>query len=61
VDAGFITEFLNVALRLDAKLSSHPVEVECTDANMINQVSPVLVPYSFRTDAIVDLRQSFVQ
>lgn len=41
MDASFITEFLNAALRLDAKLSSHPVEVECSDANMINQVSPV--------------------
>lgn len=26
------------ALSLDAKLSSHPIEVECPDANMINQV-----------------------
>ncbi|KIM80851.1 hypothetical protein PILCRDRAFT_9278 [Piloderma croceum F 1598] len=43
VDASFITEFLNAALRLDAKLSSHPVEVECSDANMINQASPVLI------------------
>ena len=43
MDASFITEFLNAALRLDAKLSSHPVEVDCSDANMINQVSPVLV------------------
>jgi aminopeptidase 2 len=38
VDANFITEHLNAALRLDAKLSSHPVEVDCPDANQINQI-----------------------
>ncbi|TDL27596.1 hypothetical protein BD410DRAFT_782728 [Rickenella mellea] len=34
----FITEHLNQALALDAKLSSHPIEVECPDANQINQI-----------------------
>jgi aminopeptidase 2 len=38
VDANFITEHLNAALRLDAKLSSHPIEVDCPDANLINQI-----------------------
>ncbi|KDR73439.1 hypothetical protein GALMADRAFT_72189 [Galerina marginata CBS 339.88] len=38
VNSSFITEHLNSALRLDAKLSSHPVEVDCPDANHINQI-----------------------
>lgn len=38
VYASFITEHLNSALRLDAKLSSHPIEVDCPDANQINQI-----------------------
>ncbi len=38
VDSSFITEHLNSALSLDAKLSSHPIEVDCPDANKINQV-----------------------
>lgn len=38
VHATFISRHLNEALDLDAKLSSHPIEVECPDANMINQI-----------------------
>lgn len=38
VDSSFISEFLNDALDLDAKLSSHPIEVHCPDANQINQI-----------------------
>lgn len=38
VDSEFISEHLNDALDLDAKLSSHPVEVHCPDANQINQI-----------------------
>ena len=38
VHANFISSHLNRALNLDAKLSSHPIEVACPDANMINQV-----------------------
>lgn len=38
VDSEFISEHLNDALDSDAKLSSHPVEVHCPDANQINQV-----------------------
>ncbi|KAG8217461.1 hypothetical protein J3R82DRAFT_5606 [Butyriboletus roseoflavus] len=38
VDSKFITEHLNNALDLDAKLSSHPIEVQCPDANQINQI-----------------------
>ncbi|KAG9318425.1 peptidase family M1-domain-containing protein [Chiua virens] len=38
VDSEFITEHLNDALDLDAKLSSHPIEVQCPDANQINQI-----------------------
>ncbi|EIN08063.1 hypothetical protein PUNSTDRAFT_126849 [Punctularia strigosozonata HHB-11173 SS5] len=34
----FITDHLQAALHLDAKLSSHPVEVDCPDANEINQI-----------------------
>ncbi|KAK2460553.1 hypothetical protein APHAL10511_007023 [Amanita phalloides] len=39
VDSSFITEHLNSALSLDAKPSSHPIEVDCPDANKINQAS----------------------
>lgn len=38
VQSTFISKALTSALSLDAKLSSHPIEVECPDANMINQV-----------------------
>ncbi|KAL4067568.1 leucyl aminopeptidase [Scleroderma citrinum] len=38
VDSEFISENLNDALDLDAKLSSHPIEVHCPDANQINQI-----------------------
>ncbi|KAI9464657.1 leucyl aminopeptidase [Boletus coccyginus] len=38
VDSKFITKRLNDALDLDAKLSSHPIEVQCPDANQIIQI-----------------------
>ena len=38
VDAQFINHHLTAALRLDAKLSSHPVEVEVPDAGQIGQI-----------------------
>ncbi|KAG5639615.1 hypothetical protein H0H81_010817 [Sphagnurus paluster] len=38
VDSEFIADHLNKALSLDSKLSSHPIEVECPDANHINQI-----------------------
>ncbi|KAF9463935.1 leucyl aminopeptidase [Collybia nuda] len=38
VNSEFITDHLNRALSLDAKLSSHPIEVACPDANHINQI-----------------------
>ena len=41
VHAKFISYHLNRALGLDAKLSSHPIEVECPDANKANQGPPV--------------------
>ncbi|PCH38764.1 leucyl aminopeptidase [Wolfiporia cocos MD-104 SS10] len=40
--SAFISSFLSRALLLDAKLSSHPIEVECPDANMIGQIFDVL-------------------
>lgn len=39
VNSEFITDHLNQALKLDSKISSHPVEVDCPDANNINQVN----------------------
>ncbi|KAI0064922.1 leucyl aminopeptidase [Artomyces pyxidatus] len=42
VDSEFINDILNEALALDAKPSSHPIEVECPDANMINQIFDAL-------------------
>ncbi|KJA27394.1 hypothetical protein HYPSUDRAFT_131428 [Hypholoma sublateritium FD-334 SS-4] len=42
VTSEFITDHLDRALALDAKLSSHPIEVECPDANHINQIFDAL-------------------
>lgn len=50
VDSKFITAHLNDALDLDAKLSSHPIEVQCPDANKINQVSLKHSWFDDRTD-----------
>ena len=38
IQAEFLNFHLNTALKLDAKLSSHPVEVDCPDANKIMQI-----------------------
>ena len=38
LNAAFITMHLKRALDVDDNLSSHPVEVECPDANMVNQI-----------------------
>ncbi|KAH9169597.1 leucyl aminopeptidase [Lactarius sanguifluus] len=38
VDADFINNHLTAALRLDAKLSSHPIEVAVPDAGQIGQI-----------------------
>ncbi|KZV77286.1 hypothetical protein PENSPDRAFT_568462 [Peniophora sp. CONT] len=38
VNSQFINSNLNQALRLDAKLSSHPIEVPIPDPNQINQI-----------------------
>ncbi|KAI0259093.1 leucyl aminopeptidase [Gloeopeniophorella convolvens] len=38
VDADFINNHLTAALRLDAKLSSHPIEVDVPDAGQIGQI-----------------------
>ena len=42
VHSAFISDSLTSALALDAKLSSHPIEVACPDANMINQIFDAL-------------------
>lgn len=38
VRQSFITDHLFRALELDAKRSSHPIEVDCPDANKINEI-----------------------
>ncbi|CUA72325.1 hypothetical protein RSOLAG22IIIB_00991 [Rhizoctonia solani] len=38
VHSEFITHHLERALELDAQRSSHPIEVDCPDANQINQI-----------------------
>ncbi|KAI9056855.1 leucyl aminopeptidase [Trametes sanguinea] len=38
LDSEFLGSHFYPARALDAKLSSHPIEVECPDANMINQI-----------------------
>ncbi|KAF9533368.1 leucyl aminopeptidase [Crepidotus variabilis] len=42
VNSEFITDHLNRAFSLDAKLSSHPIEVDCPDANHINEIFDAL-------------------
>ncbi|KAF5386438.1 hypothetical protein D9757_005908 [Collybiopsis confluens] len=42
LDSAFIHLHINDAMRLDNKLSSHPVEVDCPDANKINQIFDAL-------------------
>jgi aminopeptidase 2 len=42
VTSEFITEHLDRALALDGKVSSHPIEVDCPDANHINQIFDAL-------------------
>ena len=42
VHTAFIADTLNNALSLDAKLSSHPIEVDCPDANMVDQIFDAL-------------------
>ena len=37
-DSQFLNDHLNRALRLDAKPSSHPIEVPLPDPNQINQI-----------------------
>jgi aminopeptidase N len=38
VDADFINDHLTAALRLDAKLSSHPIEVAVPDPGQLGQI-----------------------
>lgn len=40
--SSFITDHLESALRLDAQRSSHPIQVDCPDANQINQIFDAL-------------------
>ncbi|KAJ3551896.1 hypothetical protein NM688_g4446 [Phlebia brevispora] len=42
VQSSFIADMLASAMSSDAKLSSHPIEVECPDVNMINQIFDAL-------------------
>ncbi|KAJ7472122.1 leucyl aminopeptidase [Mycena latifolia] len=42
VNSSFVSAHVNEALVLDAKRSSHPIEVECPDANFINQIFDTL-------------------
>ncbi|KAF8198250.1 leucyl aminopeptidase [Mycena galopus ATCC 62051] len=42
VKSSFVTAHVHRALVLDAKRSSHPIEVECPDANFINQIFDAL-------------------
>jgi hypothetical protein len=41
-DLSFINTHLNIAFNLDAKLSSHPIEVDCPNASDINQIFDAL-------------------
>ena len=54
----FINQHLTRALSLDAKLSSHPIEVECPDASRVYQVC--LLPISILSNLSPRLRSSIV-
>lgn len=54
----FINHHLARALDLDAKLSSHPVEVDCPDANQINQIFDAL-SYS-KAGSVLRMLSAFV-
>jgi aminopeptidase 2 len=45
LDIEFINMNLAEALQIDAKLSSHPIEVDCPDAKQINQIFDSLCVY----------------
>ncbi|KZT03397.1 uncharacterized protein LAESUDRAFT_761974 [Laetiporus sulphureus 93-53] len=36
--SAFIAEHITAAMAIDSKLSSHPIEVDCPDANMVGQI-----------------------
>ncbi|CCM03911.1 uncharacterized protein FIBRA_06062 [Fibroporia radiculosa] len=38
LNSAFVSGRFAYALNVDAKISSHPIEVECPDANMVNQI-----------------------
>ncbi|KAJ6580508.1 peptidase family M1-domain-containing protein [Mycena vulgaris] len=46
--AAFVNTILKPALTVDAKLSSHPVQVECPDANYVNEIMDMI---SYRKSA----------
>ncbi|KAL5529124.1 hypothetical protein ACEPAG_5098 [Sanghuangporus baumii] len=54
----FINHHLARALDLDAKLSSHPIEVDCPDANQINQIFDAL-SYS-KAGSVLRMLSAFV-
>jgi aminopeptidase 2 len=56
VNSTFVAGHVHRAMVLDSKLSSHPIEVECPDANFINQVR-ILTHVIFR--AAIQVRQIF--
>ncbi|KAI0340189.1 leucyl aminopeptidase [Trametopsis cervina] len=58
VHSAFIAEMLTKALSLDAKLSSHAIEVECPDANMINQIFDAL-SYS-KAGSVLNMLSNYV-
>jgi len=60
VNSEFITLHLNRAFGLDSKLSSHPIEVECPDANHINQVSTLPFRYPSLLEPTIDLRRTLI-
>ncbi|PFH48473.1 hypothetical protein AMATHDRAFT_65385 [Amanita thiersii Skay4041] len=57
-DSSFVTEELYAALNLDAKLSSHPIEVDFTDANRIIQLFDSLS--YFKAASVLRMLASYV-
>ncbi|KAJ7328854.1 hypothetical protein DFH08DRAFT_709256, partial [Mycena albidolilacea] len=53
--SAFIATHVTCAMMLDVKWSSHPIEVECPNANFINQISNGL-SYSKATSAWLNLQ-----
>ena len=60
IDADFINPQLTATLRLDAKLSLHPIEVVVPDVGQIGQIFDSLSYWCVSLSALVNLRMQLI-